>query len=149
MKGDESMNDNLCIEKQREIHAAPQTVWNVLTGPDFIKVWLGVTIGTDWQIGHPITFSFTWDGKAFEDKGNLLALEAPITFSYDYWSGLSGTTDSPENYSVIRFTLDEKDQTTILHLHHSNFSTPTMYEHSDRNWEETLDTVKKLAEAHS
>lgn len=26
------------------------------------------------------------------------------------------------------------------------YTTPTMYEHSDKNWEETLDVIKKLAE---
>lgn len=54
---------NLSIEKQREISATTETVWNVLTNPEFIKQWLGVTVKTDWSVGSPITFSFTWDGK--------------------------------------------------------------------------------------
>ena len=65
---------------------------------------------------------------------------------YDYWSGFSGTTDSPENYSIIEFNLINNGEQTTLRLKHSNFSTPTMYEHSDKNWEETLDVIKKLAE---
>ncbi|MCY9670052.1 SRPBCC domain-containing protein [Paenibacillus alginolyticus] len=140
------MSNNLSIEKQRKIHATAKTVWNILTNPVSIKQWLGVTIQTDWMVGHPISFSFTWDGKAFEDKGHLLKLEALQTFAYDYWSGFSGTADSPENYSMIEFTLKDNENKTMLKLNHSNFSTLTMYEHSDKNWEETLDTIKKLAE---
>ncbi|WP_261303674.1 SRPBCC family protein [Paenibacillus andongensis] len=140
------MSSMLSIDKQREIVATKETVWHVLTNPDFIKQWLGVTMKTNWIVGQPISFSFTWEGKAFEDKGHLLELEAPKVFSYNYWSGFSGTDDNPENYSVIRFTLLNQDNNTILKLKHSNFSTGTMYEHSDKNWEETLDSIKKIAE---
>jgi hypothetical protein len=88
----------------------------LLTNPDFIKQWLGVTIQTSWIVGQPISFTFTWEGKAFEDKGNLLELEALKVFSYNYWSGFSGTDDSPENYSIISFTLFNQDDHTILKL---------------------------------
>lgn len=80
---------NLSIEKQREISAATETVWNVLTNPDFIKQWLGVTVNTDWNVGCSITFSFTWDGTEYEDKGHILEYEPQSVFSYDYWSGFS------------------------------------------------------------
>ncbi|RCX23687.1 activator of Hsp90 ATPase-like protein [Fontibacillus phaseoli] len=143
------MSSMLSIEKQREVVATTETVWNVLINPDFIKQWLGVTIKTNWIVGQPISFSFTWEGKAFEDKGYLLELDAPKVFSYNYWSGFSGTYDTPENYSIITFTLFNQDNITILKLKHSNFSTGTMYEHSDKNWEETLDTIKKMAESES
>lgn len=137
---------NISIEKQRKISATTKTVWNVLTNPDFIKQWLGVTVKTDWTIGSPITFSFSWEGKEYEDKGHVLKYELQSIFSYDYWSGFSGTTDSPENYSIIEFNLNNNGEQTTLRLKHSNFSTPTMYEHSDKNWEETLDVITRLAE---
>ncbi|GEN89653.1 SRPBCC family protein [Oceanobacillus sojae] len=137
---------NLSIEKQREISAATETVWNVLTNPDFIKQWLGVTVNTDWNVGCSITFSFTWDGTEYEDKGHILEYEPQSVFSYDYWSGFSGTPDSPENYSIITFNLSNNSKHTTLRLKHSNFATPTMYEHSDKNWEETIEVIKKLAE---
>jgi hypothetical protein len=43
-------------------------------------------------------------------------LEALKVFSYNYWSGFSGTDDSPENYSIISFTLFNQDDHTILKL---------------------------------
>ena len=141
------MNSALSIQKQREIHATSQTVWNVLTNPVHIEQWLGVTMKTTWNIGDPISFQFMWKGEAYEDKGHVLQLEAPTVFSYDYWSGFSGMADSPENYSVITFTLTNQDHLTILQLEHCNFATPTMYEHSDRNWEEALNTIVRLAES--
>jgi hypothetical protein len=58
----------------------------------------------------------------------------------------SATEDSPENYSVITFDILPNATGTILRLTQSNFSTKLMYTHSDKNWEETMDTIKKLAE---
>jgi uncharacterized protein YndB with AHSA1/START domain len=140
------MTVNLQIEKSRDIKANKKEVWNVLTDSNYIKEWLGVNIETDWKEGSSITFSFSWDGKDFMDKGHVLKLEEPNTFSYDYWSGFSGMPNSPENYSVITFQLSGEHERTTLGLTHSNFSTPTMYEHSEKNWEETLDKIKQLAE---
>ncbi|WP_409342972.1 SRPBCC domain-containing protein [Paenibacillus sp. MBLB4367] len=140
------MDNNRSIEKQRNINATSAEVWHVLTQPELIKQWLGVTIRTDWTVGSPIAFSFEWEGKAFEDKGHVLAFDEHRAFSYDYWSAFSNMPDSPENYSVIAFRITDNERQSVLSLHHSRFSTPTMYEHSDANWEETLDTVKGLAE---
>ena len=37
---------------------------------------MGATVKTDWQVGHPITFSGTWKDKPFEDKGEILVVQA-------------------------------------------------------------------------
>lgn len=137
---------DVILEKSRDMKATKNTVWKVLTNPTYIKDWLGVDIETDWKEGSAITFSFSWEGKNFTDKGHILKFTEMDTFSYDYWSGFSGTPDSPENYSIITFQLFNNQENTKLTLTHSNFSTPTMYEHSDQNWEETLDKIKQLAE---
>lgn len=134
------------LEKSRDMKASKNAVWKVLTDPTYIKDWLGVDIETNWKEGSAITFSFSWEGKNFIDKGHILKFKEMDTFSYDYWSGFSGTPDSPENYSIITFQLFDNQENTKLSLTHSNFSTPTMYEHSDQNWEETLNKIKQLAE---
>ncbi|WP_213578751.1 SRPBCC family protein [Paenibacillus lautus] len=137
---------DLIIEKTRHIHASKKVVWKVITDPDSIRDWLGVHIETAWREESQITFSFSWDGKNLTDKGHILKFMEPDTFSYDYWSRFSGTPDTPENYSIIAFRLFDNHDSTTLVLTHRNFSTPTMYEHSDKNWEETLNKIKLLAE---
>lgn len=78
------MDLDFIIEKTRDINASNKVVWNVLTDPDYIKDWLGVHIETDWREGSPITFSFSWDGQDFTDKGHVLKFKEADTFSYDY-----------------------------------------------------------------
>jgi uncharacterized protein YndB with AHSA1/START domain len=141
------MHKNLILKKERLIASVPARVWTILTNNECIVQWLGVQMITDWQVGSPIAFTFTWKEKEIIDKGTLLHFEQEKKFSYNYWSVFSATPDTPENYSVITFELAPKPEGTLLRLTQSHFSTKQMYTHSDRNWEETLDTIKKLSES--
>lgn len=140
------MKKNLILEKEIHIDSPPLKVWTVLTDNQWIVQWLGVQMVTDWQPGSPIAFTFVYKDKEIKDKGTLLQFEPEKKFSYNYWSVFFTTEDIPENYSVITFRLTPNETGTMLHLTHSNFATDLLYEHSDKNWEETLDTIKKLAE---
>ncbi|MCD0470348.1 SRPBCC domain-containing protein [Flavobacterium sp. JAS] len=135
------------LNKTISINAPISKVWNVLTNPEEIKEWLfGTIVISNWRVGDPILFTGSWQGVDYEDKGVILKFEIEKVFEYNYWSGFSGLPDSPENYSVILFELTANDDKTILTLTHSNFATETMYEHSDKNWDATLDLMKKIIE---
>ncbi len=135
------------LEKTISINAPTSKVWNVLTNPDLIKEWLfGTNVISDWKVGASILFTGNWQGTDYADKGTILKFDIDKVFQYNYWSGFSGLPDSPENYSVITFELTAKDNTTTLTLTQSNFATETAYNHSDKNWEVTLQLMKKIIE---
>lgn len=140
------MLESLKIQKTRQIAASPETVWSVLTDPEEIKKWLGVETTSRWTTGSDLLFTFEWEGKEYADKGKIIRFEVEKTFIYSYWSGFSGLPDSPENYSKIEFHLKPTNIGVSLDLIHSEFATETMYQHSDKNWENTLDTIKDLSE---
>lgn len=146
-KSQPNMTSDKIIEKKRVIDAEIIRVWNVLTSPSHIEQWLGVKTESEWKEGGSIMFKFSWNGKNFIDKGVILAFEENEIFSYSYWSSLSGLPDAEDNYSKITFNLQSDGNTTKLMLTHTHFATETMYEHSDKNWEESLDTIKQLAES--
>lgn len=140
------MSEEWILKKQRQINAGASQVWSVLTSPGNIEKWLGVKTKSDWTQGSEVLFSFSWDGKEHTDKGHILEFERDSLFTYSYWSVFSGLPDKVENYSKIEFRLSADGQNTILELTHSDFSSETMFKHSDENWEESLDTIKALAE---
>lgn len=140
------MNSTFVIKKERLINSETKKVWKVLTAPRYIEKWLGVKAESEWTLHSEIAFSFNWDGKDYVDKGVIIRLEKEKAFSYKYWSGFSGLPDKIENYSIIEFQLAPAKNGTTLKLTHSNFVTETMYKHSDKNWEETLNEIKKLSE---
>lgn len=139
----------MVIKKERQIASDTKTVWSVLTKPGEIKKWLGVETKSEWTPQSDITFTFTWDGKEYVDKGKIIRFDNEKSFFYSYWSGFSGLPDEPENYSKIEFLLEPNDKGTSLQLTHSEFASETMYQHSDKNWEETLDIIKNLSEEKS
>jgi uncharacterized protein YndB with AHSA1/START domain len=140
------MDKTLIIKKERQIKANPKKVWLVLTTPAEIKKWLGVEAKSIWAPQSDITFTFTWDGREYTDKGKVIRFDKQRIFSYSYWSGFSGLPDSPKNYSKIDFFLVPTKSSVTLKLTHSDFASETMYKHSDKNWEETLNQIKRLAE---
>jgi uncharacterized protein YndB with AHSA1/START domain len=109
-------------------------------------------VKTDWQVGHPITFSGTWKNKPFEDKGKILSFEPEKEMSYSHWSPLSGADDVPDNYHVVHISLaDAKDGTKVT-LEQSNLNGEvTDADRASRadyekNWNSTLEGLKKVAE---
>jgi uncharacterized protein YndB with AHSA1/START domain len=140
-------NKDLVLQKSISINAAAPHVWAALTDPGIIKLWLfGTNVISDWKVGGSILFTGNWQGTEYMDKGTILEYESEKTLKYNYWSGFSGLPDIPENYSVITFTLTPRENDCVLTLRQTNFATETMYQHSDTNWDATLDTLKKVIE---
>ena len=140
------MKKSLILTKERQIEATPEKVWTILTENQWIEQWLGVQMITDWKIGSPIAFTFVYKDKEVKDKGALLQFEVGKVLSYNYWSVFSATEDSPENYSDITFTITPEEKGILLQLTQTNFASQMMFAHAEKNWAETLETIKKLAE---
>ncbi len=140
------MANNLTIIKERQINSDAKKVWETLT--ETTTDWNGVIIETksEWKPNSSIIFSFVWDGKKYFDKGVIIEFEPTKIFSHTYWSAFSGLPDEEKNYSKVQYELILTDNRTILKLTHSNFATEIMYQHSDKNWEDTLDKIKEKCE---
>jgi hypothetical protein len=137
------------ITKTIVINAPLSNVWDALTNPEIIKLWLWegeMSIRSDWKVGSPIIFSGKFYGRKYEDKGIILNLEKEKCFQYSYWGKLSQLPDSPENYTIIEFDLSAKENQTILTLTQSNCITYEIYAHWNFYWLVTLDIFKKLLE---
>lgn len=142
------MSTDKILNKTIIINAPVSKIWDALTNPAIIKQWLfGTNVISDWKVGSPILFTGEWQGTEYKDKGTILQSEKEKVFQYNYWSGFSGLADSPENYSVITFKLAPTTNGTELNLIQSHFPTETGYEHSDKNWDMTLELLKKTVES--
>lgn len=141
------METNITLKKKIKIESPISEVWKALT--DLLKLeqaMFGCNVITNWEVGSKILFKGSWEGNEFIDKGTIIDFEEGKSYTYDYWSNFSGLPDSPENYSIIKFQLDEVDNGTILYLVQSNFATQSMYQHSEKNWDIALNSMKELVE---
>ncbi|HET6989959.1 MAG TPA: SRPBCC domain-containing protein [Bacteroidia bacterium] len=137
------------ISKSITINAPASKVWHALTDPDSINEWLAeneIKVISEWKTGSPISFSGTWHGIEYNDKGTILKFETEKVFQYSYWNCFSNLSDSPENYYVIEFTLTPDGNQTRLTLTCSNIVTEAIYTHLNFYWTVTLDVIRKLIE---
>ena len=142
------MNGNYAVKTSIKIEVPKERVWEALTDPQLIKQYLfGTEVTTDWQVGSPITYRGTWEGKPYEDKGVVLENEPGKLLVSTFWSALSGVPDLPENYQTVRYELSSEAGGTRLSLTQDNNATQEAAEHSEQNWNMVLDGLKKLLEA--
>jgi uncharacterized protein YndB with AHSA1/START domain len=130
-----------------------QDVWRALTDPDLVsQYFMGATVKTDWEVGHPITFEGVWKDKPYEDKGEILEFKPQQELCYSHWSPLSGADDAPENYHVVRIALDDAGSGTKVTLEQSNLTggiteaDRKSRSEFEKNWSATLKGLKQVAE---
>ncbi len=129
------------------IRAPPLRVWRALTDPELIKKYLfGTEAISDWKAGSPVRWRGTWEGKNYEDKGEVLRSEPGKLLETTYWSSMGGLPDLPENYKTVRYELSPEAGGTRLTLTQDNNATEEERAHAEGNWRTVLGTLKKVLE---
>ena len=130
---------------ETDIDAPAARVWEVLTSPEKLKeLWFGAEVESDWQVGSPITWTGEWEGKPYQDKGEILAIEPGRLLKLTHFSPLTGQPDVPENYHTLTYELTGD---THLKLSQDNNAGEEEAKHSQGMWEMLVAKVKEAAEA--
>jgi uncharacterized protein YndB with AHSA1/START domain len=141
------MNKELTITTSIEINADKAKVWDALTNPEKIKIYLfGTETLTDWKTGSEIVFQGEYQGHQYKDKGTILDIKQDELLQYTYWSGFSGLEDKPENYSLVSYKLETANGKTLLTLTQIGFANEDAQQHSQTNWANVLQQIKQLTE---
>jgi uncharacterized protein YndB with AHSA1/START domain len=131
-----------------EIEESPAKVWAALTDPEQIKQYMfGSEVVTDWKPGSPIVWKGEYEGKTYEDKGEIVEIEPERRLKVTHFSPSSGQEDRPENYHTVLYELEERDGTTRVSLSQDNNPSKEAAEHSRANWEKMLAGLKEVVEA--
>lgn len=100
-----------------EINATAEKVWDFLTEPDLVKLWqYGSEIYTDWKTGSSIRFKSEWEGKTYEQWGNIIEVEPYSLIKYTLFAPSAGVEDKPENYFTMTYQLSENKGITTLKI---------------------------------
>jgi uncharacterized protein YndB with AHSA1/START domain len=106
----------------------------------------GTELLTGWEVGGPIRWRGTWEGKAYEDKGEILEFEPRRRLKMTHFSPLTGQEDVPENYHTLTWTLEGVAGSTRLTLAQDNNDSPEAAAHSKGMWDSLVQSVKEIAE---
>jgi uncharacterized protein YndB with AHSA1/START domain len=138
---------DITTESSTTIDAPIEEVWRALTTPDVFKEWFfGVDTETDWEVGSPLIHRGEYQGRPYEDKGQILRFDPPKRLVHTHWSDLSGTPDEPENYQEVTWALDDRDGSTELTVSERNLPSEQAKAVSDESWSMVLGNLKKLLE---
>jgi uncharacterized protein YndB with AHSA1/START domain len=130
-----------------DIEASAAQVWAALTDPRQIEQYMfGSHVETDWQPGSPIVWRGEFDGKPYEDKGEILEVEPERRLSVTHFSPLSGQDDVPENYHTLTYSLDERGGATHVSLSQDNNADDAAAEHAQGMWAQMLAGLKQVVE---
>lgn len=142
------MSGKFTAKSERVINASADKVWQALTDPALVKQWLfGTEMSvTAWQVGGKVTYKGEWEGKSYEDKGTILEIEPEKLLVSTYWSSMSGKPDVPENYQKVSYILEPSGDKTKLIITQEGNITEESAKHSEGNWNQVLESLKKIVE---
>jgi uncharacterized protein YndB with AHSA1/START domain len=132
-----------------EIDASPEEVWKALTEPALIGEYMfGTQVETDWKPGSRITWKGEFEGKEFEDRGEILDVDPQHRLAMTHFSPLSGREDRPESYHTVVYELEERGDGTVVSLSQDGNESEAAAEHSRSMWETVLAGLKETVERH-
>lgn len=136
-------NNNAAIESdgkgvevllERDLPYPPKRVWEALTEPAQLKVWLMEVDQLELRVGGKIRFTEEGMGPASE----VLILDPPTTFEFTW------TTGHEPPHSVVRFDLTPSERGTLLTLRHSrNPTRPAALDHA-AGWQTHLEWLDAM-----
>lgn len=143
------MNKELAVSKSITINANEKAVWEVLTDPEKIKLYLfGTETITDWKVGSPIIFQGEYEGQTYKDKGNVLKNEPYQILEYNYWSGFSGLEDHIDNYFIVTYHIKKLNENQVeFTWQQKGFSSEKGRQHTENGLPSMLEQMKALAES--
>jgi uncharacterized protein YndB with AHSA1/START domain len=132
---------------QADVAADPERVWAALTDPEQIAVYMhGSRVETTWEVGSPITWSGEYEGRPYQDKGEVLAYDEPHVLSVTHYSPLMGQPDEPESYHTLVYTVTASGDGTHLELTQDGNDSADQAEQFSQNWQGMLDGLKAHVE---
>jgi uncharacterized protein YndB with AHSA1/START domain len=141
------MPNGLTATTTIHVKAPAEKVWDALTNPYLIKQYFfGTDAISDWRVGSSLIFKGEWEGRDYIDKGTILQSIPNQLFQYTYLSSMSGLADVSENYATINYILVEEADGTRLTVMQDNVKTEQAKEHSEKNWNGVLESLKQLVE---
>ena len=119
-----------------------------LTTPEQIAVYMqGSEVTTTWEVGSAITWDGEHDGRAYQDKGEVLTYDEPHVLSVTHYSPMMGQPDAPENYHTLVYTLTASGDHTHLELTQDGCDSEEQAEQFTQNWQSMLDGLKAHVES--
>jgi uncharacterized protein YndB with AHSA1/START domain len=129
------------------LHTSKEKVWDTLTRPELVKRWqFGSDLITNWEVGSPIRFRSEWDGKVFEQWGQVLEFRPAELLKYSLFAPSPELEDKPENYFIMTYVLTTENGKTKLEIIQDDNRPNAKQEDPQGEENSILKSLKNIAE---
>lgn len=130
-----------------EIASSNADVWDALVTSATAKTYFfGAEVRSDWQVGSPITFTGSFNGNSYHERGTILQCQPGRLLQYSHWSDLEQLPDLQENYRNWTFRIESAGPGVVLSVVEDNIPDETTRMRSDEFWSGVLTTIKRIVE---
>ena len=131
-----------------DISAPPERVWSALTDPkEIAKYMFGASVEASWRPGGAITWNGEYEGRPYQDKGEVLEVQPPRRLKLTHFSPLTGQEDRPENSPHRQLRADRAGaEPTHLALSQDNNADQDEADRASANWTTMLTGLKATVE---
>jgi uncharacterized protein YndB with AHSA1/START domain len=118
-------------------------VWRALVDPAQIERYMfGAQVSSDWLEGSPITWKGEWQGRPYEDTGDVIRVREPNELSYRHRSG-----GDASKAHIVDVRLKENGEMTEVTLTQDNNADEKARDESEKNWTAMLGELKRIIES--
>jgi uncharacterized protein YndB with AHSA1/START domain len=132
---------------QTDVAANPHRVWAALTEPAQIAAYMGGSqVTTTWKVRSSITWDGEYEGRSYQDKGEVLTYDEPHVLSVTHYSPMMGQPDEPENYHTLVYRLTTSGDGTHIQLTQDGCDSEEQAAQFSQNWQGVLGGLKAHVE---
>ena len=142
------------IEREIEISAPPERVWDVLTDPAHVAVWFGIGVPTDIDL-RPGGVMVLDHGSHGRYLTRFVRVEPHHALSYRLAAGYPGEMADEHNSTLVEFSLEPIPHGTLLRVAESGFESVTLpvereesagFDSHSQGWAVVISRVGDIAE---
>ena len=135
--------------KQIEINCNVETLWDVLTKPEYIKQYmLNRTVETDWRVGSDIVWEGDYNGVNVFQRGKVISITPGQQVTYSNFDINGNLEDLPENYINTSYILHNINGAAHLTITNEIFSDSTeRMSQIKQGWDIVISKIKSFSES--
>jgi uncharacterized protein YndB with AHSA1/START domain len=138
----DATTETVAVERQLEIDASPETVWELLTDEREATRWMGQAAEFDLRPGGVYRVAVIPGNTA---SGEFVEIDPPRRLVFTWgWEAGSGSPVSPGS-STIEFELAAKGAGTLLHFRHSGLPSAEAAESHAHGWDHYFERLAVTA----
>jgi uncharacterized protein YndB with AHSA1/START domain len=127
----DATTETLVIERELEIAASPETIWELLTDPKEATRWMGQVAEFDLQPGGVYRVEVIPGNTA---RGAFVEIDPPRRLVYT-WGWESGSSPAAPGSTTIEFELEASGAGTLLHFRHSGLPSADAVASHSHGWD--------------